>query len=253
MANQDISITTREKVALSVPTYSIVIPAYNEAKTIERAIRETSKMLHALEASSEIIVVDDGSTDETSTIVANTVTQNTTLRCIKLTKNQGKGAAIKAGVAIAKGTYIAFLDADLATHPRELVHGFSLLPTHDIAIGSRRVPQATIQKPQTRLRSLAGQCFNFIVRAWLKLPYRDTQCGCKVFRSEAAHALFSQLTTTGWTFDVELLLRAQQKHYRIAEFPVVWINGSESRVRLTHWWQIVKDLYRTKRTITHDS
>lgn len=229
--------------------YSIIIPAWNEAHTIARAVRETSALLAELEGSSEIIVVDDGSADETHTIVtglSNEMPSNVSLRCLRLTHNQGKGAALQAGVSVAQGTYVAFLDADLATRPKELRQGFALLETADIAIGSRRVPQASIQKPQTQLRSLAGQCFNLIVRLWLNLPYRDTQCGCKAFRADVAKRLFGELTTTGWAFDVELLCRARELSYRIVEFPVLWTNGPVSRVRLRDTWQIMRDLMRIK-------
>lgn len=211
-------------------------------------MQETSNALRDLQSPFEIIVVDDGSEDTTWDILTCLAATEKNLRIIRLQKNQGKGAALKAGVHEAKGDFIAFLDADLATHPRELLQGFALLDQADIAIGSRRVPEATIQKPQTRLRSFAGQCVNFAVRLSLGIPYHDTQCGCKTFRAEAAHTLFQALTTNGWIFDAELLFHAQKYAYRVAEFPVTWVNGPTSRVRTHHVWQIMKDLYRIRQT-----
>jgi dolichyl-phosphate beta-glucosyltransferase len=246
VANQVIPVASREEVTISPPTHSVIIPAYNEASTITRAVQETSKVLHDLGQPFEIIVVDDGSTDTTWNILSDLTATEPNLHPIRLPKNQGKGAALKTGVNKAKGLLIGFLDADLATHPQELIKGFALLNKADLAIGSRRVPEATIQKPQTRLRSFAGQCVNFAVRLSLDLPYRDTQCGCKTFRAEAARTLFTALTTNGWIFDTELLFHAHTNAYNVVEFPVTWVNGPTSRVRIHHALQILRDLRRIK-------
>lgn len=234
--------------------HSVIIPAYNEQSTIETAVSKTLTTLRALPGEFEIIVVDDGSTDETSRIVKTMQTQEpqTPLILIPLSHNQGKGAAIQAGVKEAKGSYIAFLDADLATHPKELKQAFSLLHDHDLAIASRRVHGALIDKPQAWHRSLAGQVFNLLLRTYLHLPYRDTQCGCKAFRHDAAKVLFANLVSTGWTFDVDLLSQAQQKNLRIAEFPITWNNGPTSRVRWSHARDILKELIKIKH-VTHNT
>ncbi len=224
--------------------HSVIIPAYNEQFAIETAVSKTLSTLQDIPGEFEIIVVDDGSTDETARIV-NTI-QNKHIKLITLSHNQGKGAAIKAGIEEARGTYIAFLDADLATHPNELKQAFSLLEKHDIAIASRRIMGATIEKPQAWYRSLAGQAFNFILRTYLNLPYHDTQCGCKAFRQEAAKMLSANLISTGWTFDVDILLQAQKKHLRVAEFPVTWHNGPTTRVKWSHAGKIIKELIKIK-------
>ncbi|MBP6945088.1 glycosyltransferase family 2 protein [Patescibacteria group bacterium] len=224
--------------------HSVIIPAYNEQSTIETAVLKTLTTLQALPGEFEIIVVDDGSTDKTARIVK--TLQDKHIKLITLPHNQGKGAAIQKGVQEAKGNYIAFLDADLATHPEELKRAFSLLHDHDLAIASRRITGATIQKPQAWYRSLAGQVFNLILRTYLHLPYRDTQCGCKAFRYDAAKALFANLVSTGWAFDVDLLSQAQQKNLRITEFPITWNNGPTSRVKWSHAGDILKELRKIK-------
>lgn len=219
--------------------YSVIIPAYNEATTIARAIQETDAVLSSLPEPNELIVVDDGSQDKTSEIVTQLQSTFPRLRLINLNKNQGKGRAVQAGIMAAQGEYIGFLDADLATHPRTFITAFKLLEDTDIAIGSRRVSHAKISRPQAWHRSKTGQLFNKLVRFWFSLPYQDTQCGCKVFRASIAKQLFSNLQTAGWTFDVEIIYHARTLGYRIQEFPVDWKNGLTSRV---HWHEVIKIL-----------
>ncbi len=228
--------------------YSVIIPAYNEQFTIETAVAKTLTTLQALSGEFEIIVVDDGSNDETARIVSTIQTRefSSNINLIHLSRNQGKGAAIQAGVKEAKGTYIAFLDADLATHPEELKRAFSLLKNYDIAIASRRIRESHIQRPQAWYRSLAGQAFNLLLRTYLSLPYRDTQCGCKAFRHDTAKTLFANLVSTGWAFDVEILSRARKKNLSITEFPVTWNNGPTSRVKWSHAGDILKELRKIR-------
>ncbi len=229
--------------------YTVIIPAYNEEKAIEQAITQTITSLSLLSKDYEVIIVDDGSQDNTVKTVKKLLQNlnSKTLRLVELKHNRGKGAAIQAGVAQAQGEMIAFLDADLATRPDELRKGFALLEHADLAIASRRIPDASIQKPQPWYRSLAGQAFNLFLRSYLSLPYRDTQCGCKIFRKHAAKTLFSELKTKGWTFDVELLVKAQNHGYSIKEFPVTWRNGKTTRVCWRDAGSIWKDLLRIKK------
>jgi glycosyltransferase involved in cell wall biosynthesis len=229
--------------------YSIIIPAYNEQTTITQALNTTLASLRILSGDYEIIVVDDGSTDHTIDHIKRVQAENPKehLHLIHHTINQGKGAAVKTGVASAIGTYIAFLDADLATHPDELQQAFNLLKESDVAIASRRHPQASITKPQPWYRSWIGQLFNLCLRTYLHLPYRDTQCGCKAFRNQVAKTLFSELNCPGWAFDVELLTRAHLHAFTVSEFPIRWHNGEVTRVRLTHAPSILKDLKNIKR------
>lgn len=211
--------------------YSIILPAYNEAVSIERAIRETAAVFGALHGPFEILVVDDGSSDGTAALVASLRQDFPQVRLLRHETNRGKGAAVATGVASAQGETVLFLDCDLATHPSEALRFIERLKEADIVIGSRRAVGTVIAVRQSWYRVACGRMINFFLRHWLKLPHRDTQCGFKMFRIEAARDLFSQLSPTRWTFDAEILLRAQANGYRVAELPVTWTNGRLSRVK----------------------
>lgn len=157
--------------------------------------------------------------------------------------------AVKRGVMAARGDLLLFLDCDLATHPSE-VRAF--IPEirkgkADIGIGSRRASGSRIVVSQPWYRVALGRVFNVWIRLYLHLPYKDTQCGFKVFTREAAQLIFPDLLTSGWTFDAEILVRARRAGLRIVEKPVTWRNGRESRVRITDAWKIMQELRRIKR------
>jgi len=225
--------------------YSVVIPAYNEEQTIARAVREARRVFRLYRRPFEIIVVDDGSSDQTAPIVSSLKASVPELRLVRHDCNRGKGAAVRTGSLAAYGDHVLFLDADLATHPSEFTKFRPHLADHDLLIGSRRVPGADIAVRQPIHRDLLGRAFNLAVRRYLDLPYRDTQCGFKVL-SRPAKALLVSQRTTGWTFDAELLKRAQARGLRIKELPVTWVNGRESRVRLGHAWRILQELRKIK-------
>jgi len=220
--------------------YSVILPAYNEATTIERAVRETVAVFDPLKKEYEIIVVDDGSRDNTAAIVASLVVEFPAVRLLQHAANSGKGTAVRTGVMNAQGENILFLDCDLATHPREAPAFIAKMGESDIVIGSRRVPGAIIAKAQPWHRSLSGRLINFFVRHFLKLPHHDTQCGFKMFRTNAARELFKEPGQTRWTFDVEVLLRAYAAGYRVSELPVTWTNGATSRVKTS---EVLSDLW----------
>jgi hypothetical protein len=144
----------------------------------------------------------------------------------------------------AQGERLLFLDSDLATHPREVMAFIKALENADIAIGSRQATGTVIAVSQRWYRILYGRLINFFIRHWLKLPHRDTQCGFKMFRAAAAKDIFSDIGPSRWTFDVEVLLRAQAGGYKVVELPVTWSNGSQSRVKvhevLSDLWYLIK-------------
>jgi Glycosyltransferases involved in cell wall biogenesis len=224
--------------------YSIILPAYNEAATIERAIRETVAVFDPLAKEYEIIVVDDGSSDDTAGIVNSLSAELPVIRLLQHAANDGKGGSVRTGVMNARGGLILFLDCDLATHPREALFFIEKMGEYDIAIGSRRVRGAMIIKSQPWYRSLAGRFINFFVRHFLKLPHHDTQCGFKMFRNEVAQDIFKDLGPARWTFDIEVLMRAHASGYRVGELPVTWRNNANSRVKtkevISDLWHLVK-------------
>jgi dolichyl-phosphate beta-glucosyltransferase len=224
--------------------YSVIIPAYNEAASIERAIRETSAVFNAFNRPYEILVVDDGSQDGTGDI-AELMGQNfPVLNVLRHQTNLGKGAAVRTGVMNAQGERLLFLDSDLATHPREATAFIAALEDADIVIGSRRAKGSVIATRQPWYRILYGRAINFFIRNFLKLPHQDTQCGFKMFRAGVARDLFGDLVPSRWTFDVELLLRARANGYRVTELPVTWTDGRVSRVKaaevLSDLWYLIK-------------
>ncbi|MDQ7814447.1 MAG: glycosyltransferase family 2 protein [Patescibacteria group bacterium] len=228
--------------------FTVIIPALDEEKRIANAIEETSRVFSLFGKTFEIIIVDDGSTDKTADVVESIVVAQRVapLRLISHDRNKGKGAAIKTGAAAARGEWILFLDSDLATHPSEFEKFLPYLSDYDVLIASRRVAGAKIAERQPLYRTWLGRLFNLCVRLYFGLPYHDTQCGFKAFRRNAI-PLVTCLETDGWAFDVELLHRARLSNLRVKEIPVVWRHGTESRVRLKHFWTIAGDLRRIKR------
>ncbi len=220
--------------------FSVIIPAYNEAATLETAVRETEAAMKAIGEPFEIIVVDDGSESRISHLASRIV------KTIRHEKNQGKGAAVRTGMLAAEGEWALFLDADLATHPSTFASFLPFLENNDIMFGSRRVSGAVIADPQPWYRDWSGQFFNLLVRMFTDLPYRDTQCGFKAFRMSVCRPLFEKLETAGWVFDVELLVRARSRGLRMTEVPIVWRQGPVSRVRFGHWFQILAELWRVR-------
>lgn len=227
--------------------FSVIIPAYNEEATLEAAIHETEAAMRAIGETFEIIVVDDGSESRISHHACLSGRQaSRNVRTIRHETNLGKGAAVRTGMLATQGEWALFLDADLATHPSTFASFLPFLDNNDIVFGSRRVSGAVIADPQPWYRDWSGQLFNVLVRAFTHLQYRDTQCGFKAFRLSVCRPLFETMETTGWVFDVELLVRARSCGLRLTEVPVVWRQGPVSRVRFGHWFQIMRDLWRLR-------
>jgi glycosyltransferase involved in cell wall biosynthesis len=224
---------------------------YNEEATIERALTETAATFRAFDQPFEIIVVNDGSTDRTAPLLGSMLQRVPSLRILTHDTNRGKGAAVRTGALSAVGEVVLFLDCDLSTHPDVFRAFIPLLEHNDIVIGSRRVPGAMIAEPQPFWRVWLGVAFNTAVRTYLRLPYRDTQCGFKAVKCGALPVLRS-IKSNGWTFDVELLARARSAGFSIVECPVTWSNRRESRVRLGSAWNIFKELREIKHAVQTD-
>jgi dolichyl-phosphate beta-glucosyltransferase len=209
---------------------SVVIPAYNETARLEPTLRRVIDHCRVHHPAFEIIVVDDGSTDGTPELVERIGAEEHRVKLIALGANRGKGAAVRAGMLAARGREVLFSDADLATPIEELDKlRRRLADGCDIAIGSRAAPGADIRVRQHPMRELMGRTFNLMVRVAALGGIRDTQCGFKLFRRDAAHDLFGHACLDGFAFDVEVLWLARGR-YQVAEVPVVWSHVDDSKV-----------------------
>jgi glycosyltransferase involved in cell wall biosynthesis len=210
---------------------SIIVPAYNEAARIEASLIRMLQFVDEAELDAEIIVVDDGSSDDTCEVVRSLAPDDKRLSLLQQPKNMGKGAAVKAGMLQASGDLLLFSDADLST-PIEDVRILidHLSDSCPIAIGSRGLKNSNLEVRQPFYREMMGKTFNRIVRLVLGVKIRDTQCGFKLFRRNEARALFGAQKTQGFAFDVEILFRARLADYDVAEVPVTWRNDERSTV-----------------------
>lgn len=203
---------------------SLIIPAYNEAKRLPPYLAAVRPHFDEhYPAAYEVIVVDDGSGDGLSDVLAPLLAGWAELRLISLPTNQGKGAAVRAGMLAARGQTLLFADADGATPiDQQTKLAEALQAGADVAIGSRLVDAADVTRRRTWTRGLAGRLFSAFARRWLGISVRDTQCGFKMFRGEVGRKLFSLGRESGYLFDLELLVLAHRLGYRIVEVPVNW-------------------------------
>lgn len=233
---------------------SIVIPAYNESDRIIPALGALkSSVVDALpENSVEVIVVCDGCTDTTSSVVRRWGEPYAWLSTLSYQPNHGKGYAIRKGIAVSRGNVVVFMDADGATPPGEILRLMPLVRDNKayIVIGSRRVPGAVLQPPPSLYRRFLGRCFTVIIHAWLGLPYRDTQCGFKIFDGDRARRLFSLAHSDGYAIDVEILLLAQKTGIPVREEAIEWHCIPGSKVKpVVDGWSMLRTIARVKKDI----
>jgi dolichyl-phosphate beta-glucosyltransferase len=210
---------------------SVVVPAYNEASRLPRTLKRMREHFGAGDEEYEVIVVDDGSTDDTPAVVLQWADAWEQLTLLRLPQNGGKGAAVRAGMLSARGDHRVFSDADLSTPLEELARLRGRLEGDcHVAIASRGLPSSNIEIHQPRAREFAGRTYNRLLRLLVLPGIWDTQCGLKAFTAEAAVACFTPLRTMRFGFDAEVLLRARRQGWSIAEVPVRWRHVEASRV-----------------------
>lgn len=214
-----------------VPKWSVVIPAFNEARRLPRYLTEIVTYLEGRNEPFEVLVADDGSTDGTAAAVALIARAHPAVHVLRAERNEGKGVAVRRGMLAARGEYRLFADADGATPIVELKRLEAALASGaQVAIGSRARLDSSVAVVARRHRVLAGRVFNWIVGRIALGAIRDSQCGFKAFTAEAAADLFPRLQTRGFAFDVELLMLAQAAGYRVAEVAVNWTDQPGSKV-----------------------
>jgi len=231
-----------------MPYLSIVIPAYNEAKRIAASLDKIADYLSAQKYTYEALVVDDGSTDGTAEVCRAIASSHPWLEVLRYPANRGKGHAVRAGVLAVGGEHVLICDADLAT-PIEELDGFWRFFEEgaDIVIASRPLRESHLVKRQPLYREFAGRVFNLLVRAVAVRGIHDTQCGFKLFRGEAARAIFPLCSLNDFGFDIEVLHVAQRIGFRIREAPVHWHHRPGSKVRLLRdGLRMLLDLFRIR-------
>lgn len=215
---------------MSPPDISFIIPAFNEAGRLPDSLSRLRSYVERRGLGCEVLIVDDGSVDSTSTVVEQWAERWPAIRLLQ-GQHRGKGAAVRAGVLAASGTQVALADADFSMPPEQFDRfSTDALGDYDVAIGSREAAGAR-RYDEPAYRHIMGRVFNALVRTLLLPGIQDSQCGFKCLRREVAVDLCSNQTIAGWGFDVELLYIARLRGYRVLEVPVSWYYVRGSRVR----------------------
>jgi dolichyl-phosphate beta-glucosyltransferase len=235
---------------------SIVIPAFEESHKIARDVEAAAAFLQANRLTGEVIVVDDGSRDGTAEAArAVRIPDTIKLNVIRHAQHRGKGYAVRTGMAATGGTYAMFADCGLCIPYADALNGLEMLRNGscDIAHGSRRHVASHILRAQPWHRRVLSQAFKSTVRTLMRVPREltDTQCGFKLYRGDVARELYKNCITDGFMFDIEIILRAAKKGYRIGEFPVQWACDPDSRLSVTRTpWPVLWDLRRIRRAVS---
>lgn len=233
------------------PYLSVVIPAYKEKERIGSNLLEIEKFLADKSFEYEVIIVVDGSPDNTAEVAGNYSNQVKNLRVISNPENHGKGYVVRQGLLEAKGKYVVFLDADGST---SITHVEKFLPEleagFDVIVGSRKIQGSFVQIHQPKYREFMGEGGNWLIRIVLGLwSYPDTQCGFKMLTGQAAHEIASRMVVDRFGFDFELIILAHKLGFKVKQMPVRWLNEEGSTVSLTGpngFIQVLIDLFKTK-------
>jgi glycosyltransferase involved in cell wall biosynthesis len=213
------------------PYLSIVVPAFNESARIEQTLARIMECVETRGWNAEVLVVDDGSSDDTAEIVQRWMRRYSRLNLVKNPGNRGKGYSVRNGLLQAAGDVVMFTDADLSAPMEEAELLMDAIEQGaDVAIGSRWMDRTRQTIHQPLYRRFFGRCFNRLTRTVMGLPFKDTQCGFKAFRRPAAQVIFRLQRIERWGFDPEILFIARKLHFRIFEVPVTWGHDERSRI-----------------------
>lgn len=241
-ADLNLSNTTNE------PQYSIVIPAFNEQARIGATLERVMECVEARRWAAEVLVVNDGSRDETAAIVSEMAARFPRLRLIENYGNRGKGYSVRNGILQARGAIVMFTDADLSAPIEEAERLFAAIAEGaDVAIGSRWLDRSRQTLQQPIYRRFFGRCFNWLTRLVMNLPLADTQCGFKAFRRDAARMIFIRQRIERWGFDPEILYIALRLGLRVKEVAVTWGHDDRSRISyMKDGMKMLEDLLRVR-------
>ena len=236
---------------------SIVIPALDESKKIGRDIKESATFLEGNGLAGEIIVVDDGSKDNTAEVAKQSLADPPAGINVKVERyphHRGKGYDIRTGIKQTNGEYVMFADSGCCVPYEDVLRGLQLLKDGacDIAHGSRKMRGCHIEKTQSLYRRICSKMFHWFVIHYMKVPaeFTDTQCGFKIYKGDVARHLYGECITDGFIFDVEIILRAQKEGYRIKEFPIDWTCDRDSRLSPTRSsWRVLSELITIRRAL----
>ncbi|MDD5098932.1 MAG: glycosyltransferase family 2 protein [Candidatus Colwellbacteria bacterium] len=240
------------------PYLSVIIPAWNEADAIADTLADIDKHLQSADFDYEIVVVNDGSSDNTADIVQKLEPAIKGLRLLDNKINKGKGKVVRQGMLDAKGKFRLFTDADNST---SVDHFFKMIPylegsegkKYDVVIGSRDIKGAKLVPPQPFYRRALGNIGNIIIQIFLLPGLKDTQCGFKCFSEEVAEKVFPIMRINRWAIDVEALSLAKAMKYGIKEIPVTWVNRFKSRVGLRNYLGVLRDVLKIRFWLWTDS
>ncbi len=229
---------------LSLPLLSIIIPAHNEENRLPKTLEQVFAFLEEQKYESEIIIVENGSSDRTYEAAQEFVRRHENLRVIR-EEQRGKGLAVRRGMLEARGEYRFICDADLSMPIEEITKFLPpALDDFDLAIASREAPGA-VRYNEPTYRHWGGRIINLIIRLFILQGLNDTQCGFKCVRANAADVLFRLQILSGWSFDIELLFLARRRGYRIKEIPIHWYFDPDSKISAVRdGWQMIRDIFR---------
>ncbi len=235
---------------IAVRDVSIVVPAYAEEQRIGRAVAGLRRLAAGFPRLGEILLVVEPSGDRTVEAAREAAAGDPLVTIIENPDHRGKGFSVRTGMRRAGGEIVFFMDADLSVplgHVAPFVAHLDAHPETAAVIGNRRHPRSVITRRQHPLRERAGRIFNHAVRALGLSASKDTQCGFKAFRREAAQRIFSRARIDGFAFDAEILLLAEKLGLRVDELPVEWINDKHTKFRpIRDGWRSVRDLWRLR-------
>lgn len=227
---------------------SVVIPAYNEEKRLPPTLADIFNYLKNQNYEWEILVVNDGSTDNTAKVVNDFITNHEGVRLIDNKKNQGKGGVVRQGMLEARGVWRLFMDADNSTRIKDIAKFWPHTDEFEILIGSRYTKGSIITEKQSFLRRFISRAGNIFTKILILPGIADTQCGFKLFSARATERIFPKQTFMRWSFDMEILSIAKRLGYKIKEIPITWENAEGSKLPggLKVAWRTFRDLIKIK-------